>query len=199
MGQKEDFCIARIYPGRLNALVKNIMRQVGVNDPNEAVRLMNSGEYIVAKNPQAKNDQCWSEKNGIFYFSSTLDQKKLSFAVISSDTFSTGKKASLCGSPNSFLCDVEEIFNFAERKKFTKPKQFFSIPPYVKNILTEIDFKKMGFDRIIIMSKPKREEEGYLWWLSIKDDLTVERVAASPSDELPFLKGEPTGLLFFKN
>lgn len=46
-----DFAIAEIQPGKLNALVKNIMRQTGEDDPNEAVRLVNAGEWVVCKSP----------------------------------------------------------------------------------------------------------------------------------------------------
>jgi len=44
-----EFSIAEVMPGKLNALVKNIMRQTGTDDPNEAVRLVNSGEWVVSK------------------------------------------------------------------------------------------------------------------------------------------------------
>lgn len=49
MSEKSEFVIAKVLPGTLNALVKNIMKQTGTNDPNEAVRLVNSGEWIVSK------------------------------------------------------------------------------------------------------------------------------------------------------
>ncbi len=42
----KPFAIADVYPGVLNALVKKIMRQTGVNDANEAVRLVTSGECL---------------------------------------------------------------------------------------------------------------------------------------------------------
>ena len=62
------FAIAEVFPGRLNALVKNIMRQTGKTDPNEAVRLVNSGEWVVSKPTRS-----WYEKNGVIYFSVTPD------------------------------------------------------------------------------------------------------------------------------
>ena len=37
-----DFLIASVLPGKLNALVKIIMEELGLEDPNEAVRLINS-------------------------------------------------------------------------------------------------------------------------------------------------------------
>jgi hypothetical protein len=62
------FAIAEVLPGKLNALVKNIMRQTGAADPNEAVRLVNSGEWIVVKLTSR-----WREKDGVIYLSVTSD------------------------------------------------------------------------------------------------------------------------------
>ena len=63
-----EFAIANVSPGRLNALVKNIMRQTGQNDPVEAVRLINSGEWVVSRPTRS-----WREEDGIVYFSVTSD------------------------------------------------------------------------------------------------------------------------------
>lgn len=52
----ELFVIAEVMTGKLNALVKNIMRQTGANDPNEAVRLVNSGKWIVSEWTRDRND-----------------------------------------------------------------------------------------------------------------------------------------------
>lgn len=45
--EKQLFVIQDVLPGKLNALVKNIMDRMGINDPNEAVRRVNSGEWTV--------------------------------------------------------------------------------------------------------------------------------------------------------
>lgn len=47
----EKFAISEIMPGKLNSMVKNIMSQMKVNDPDEAVRRVNSGEWIVVESP----------------------------------------------------------------------------------------------------------------------------------------------------
>ena len=44
-----EFAIAEVFPGRLNALVKNLMSQMAISDPNEAVRRVNAGEWVVIK------------------------------------------------------------------------------------------------------------------------------------------------------
>lgn len=64
----DGFVIANVLPGKLNALVKNIMKQTGINDANEAVRMVNSGEVqILLKKPK------WTEKDGVIRFSVTSD------------------------------------------------------------------------------------------------------------------------------
>ncbi|MEK7627906.1 MAG: hypothetical protein AAB421_00600 [Patescibacteria group bacterium] len=63
-----EFAIADVSPGKLNALVKNLMRQTGESDPNEAVRLLNSGEWVVSKPTHS-----WHEKDGVIYFNVTSD------------------------------------------------------------------------------------------------------------------------------
>ncbi len=63
-----DFAIAEVFPGKLNALVKNIMKQTGVSDPNEAVRLINSGECVISR-----LERRWREEDGVIYFTLTSD------------------------------------------------------------------------------------------------------------------------------
>jgi hypothetical protein len=44
-----QFAIAEVLPGKLNALVKNLMKATGIDDPNEAVRAINNGEFVIMK------------------------------------------------------------------------------------------------------------------------------------------------------
>ena len=59
----EFFAISEVKTGHLNALVKNIMRQTGATDANEAVRLVNSGEWLVAR-----PTRLWREEKGVIEF-----------------------------------------------------------------------------------------------------------------------------------
>jgi hypothetical protein len=77
MNNNDFFVIADILPGKLNALVKNIMKQTGVTDPNEAVRMVNAGEVQIS----LSNPKC-NEKDGVIRFlvtsnSATGDQEGL--------------------------------------------------------------------------------------------------------------------------
>lgn len=40
-----EFVTAKVLPGKTNALVKGLMEWMGLDDPNEAVRRVNSGEW----------------------------------------------------------------------------------------------------------------------------------------------------------
>jgi hypothetical protein len=61
---KPEFAIANLNGGQLNAVVKNLMAQIGINDPVEAVRRFNAGEYtLVQKVPRWSVD---AEGNLIF-------------------------------------------------------------------------------------------------------------------------------------
>jgi hypothetical protein len=43
----KEFAISDVLPGKLNALVKNLMSSMRITDPNEAVRRINSGEWTI--------------------------------------------------------------------------------------------------------------------------------------------------------
>jgi hypothetical protein len=61
-----EFAIADVKTGILNALVKNIMTQTGINDPNEAIRIVNSGEWTVTIAARK-----WREQDGVIYLTVT--------------------------------------------------------------------------------------------------------------------------------
>ncbi len=44
-----DFVTAKVFPGKTNALVKNLMKVTGIKDPNEAVDSFNRGEWALTR------------------------------------------------------------------------------------------------------------------------------------------------------
>ena len=67
---KSEFLISGIETGQLNAVVKNIMAQISIKDPKEAVRMINAGELNISViKPAIK----WREENKVIYFSVTSD------------------------------------------------------------------------------------------------------------------------------
>lgn len=66
--ENDSFIITDVALEELNTLVKNIMKQTKVTDPNEAIRLVNSGQVkISALRPK------WTEEGGVIYFTLTSD------------------------------------------------------------------------------------------------------------------------------
>lgn len=61
---KSEFLISGIETGKLNAMVKNIMTQTGITEPEEAVRMMNSGELQISVIKSK-----WIEKDSVIRFS----------------------------------------------------------------------------------------------------------------------------------
>ncbi len=52
-----EFVIAEVLPGKLNALVKNLMKATGIADPNEVVRSINAGEWNIVSSSMSKLDR----------------------------------------------------------------------------------------------------------------------------------------------
>ena len=88
-----DFAIANVPPGRLNALVKNLMIQMDIMDPLEAVRRINSGEWVVSRSTRQ-----WREKDGVIYFIVQSD------GIIGSEWVVRLEKKGLC-----VLSDIKKI------------------------------------------------------------------------------------------
>jgi len=66
--EKYLFTIQNVETGKLNALVNNIMKQTGIDDPNEAIRMVNAGEVQITVIKTK-----WTEKDGVIRFSVTSD------------------------------------------------------------------------------------------------------------------------------
>jgi len=64
----KESVIAEVLPDKLNALVKNLMDQMGITDPDEAVRRMNAREWTVSK-PIKR----WREVDDVIYFTVVSD------------------------------------------------------------------------------------------------------------------------------
>jgi hypothetical protein len=171
----KGFAIANVLPGKLNALVKNIMKQTGTDDPNEAVRLVNNGEWLLNKK--------WKKKDGIIRFSVA------SKGFIHDDYVKSFKKQNVLMSPDAdrglymsefqATKDVEyeialisfekEVYcrplntrmDFVEDavKKIALEKNLKLVFPSVelayliRNYLSDEEIKSMGFNRITVMHK----------------------------------------------
>jgi hypothetical protein len=163
---KLPYAIAKVETGRLNSLVKNVMKQTGVNDPNEAIRLVNSGEWIISK------AGVWREEDGIIYFSvipngnkgwwwnwKFLNIEESVREVIRSSEFkptSEGKPINIAVLKGELFSDkkrtIKNIRAEAARRRFVKPN--IDVSCLLSWTLTGEDIKMMGLTDIVVMHEP---------------------------------------------
>lgn len=176
MDNKNEFVIAEVMPGKLNALVKNIMRQMVVDDPNEAVRLINSGEWVVSK-----PTRCWREQDGVIYLSVTSDGttgsewiarlEKKGFRVsdyaksilLSPDFKPTSGITTEIAILKGMLFEdsnriTEKIRAEAERRKLTKPNA--EVACLIRENFSDEEIEAMGLWWIVIMHEPINDSDG---------------------------------------
>lgn len=178
MSENKDFVIANVLPGKLNALVKNIMKQLGVEDPSEAVRLVNSGECIVSRPVRTG-----TEKDGIIYFSVKsdgttgeewivrLEGKRYRVgdyakSVLRSKDFkpTNGVTTWVAVIKGELFTDenriTKKIRKFAGSMKLFEPNAEVSC--LIREMFTDKDLEAMGLTWIITMHKPIKDSGGYL-------------------------------------
>ncbi len=171
-----EFAIAEVMPGKLNALVKNIMRQTGESDPNAAVRLVNSGEWVVSKSTRS-----WYEDMGIIYFSVTSDGttgpewiKRLedngsrvgdyARSVLCSPDFKpTSGITTTVAVLKGFLFggqtrNTKEIRAQADRWQLSKPNA--EVACLIREKFTNKEIEAMGLWYIVAMHKPIEDSDG---------------------------------------
>lgn len=183
-----EFVTAEVYPGKTNALVKNIMRQMGIKDPNEAVRRMNSGEWVVS--PKARN---WWEVDGVIYLRVTSDGttgpewierlEKKGYSVCrlaKNDLLSPNFK------PTSNIvyeiaimkgerigCDGLNTLNIraaGKKNKLHTPNA--EIACLVRENFTDKDIAEMGFSEIAVMHEPLKGSDGEPGLLGVRGNGT---------------------------
>ena len=186
MSEKNDFAIAEVMPGKLNALVKNIMRQTGVKDPNEAVRLINSGEWAIFKPTRS-----WREQDGVIYLSVTSDGTTGPewIARLEKKGFRVGDyaKSVLCSKdfkPTSGITTeiailkgmlfedsnrvTKKIRVEAESRKLTKPNA--EVACLIRENFSDEEIEAMGLYWIVAMHEPINDSDGGPTLLSVDRD-----------------------------
>ncbi len=177
-----EFAIAEVKPGKLNALVKNIMAQTGVSDPNEAVRLVNSGEWVVSKPCRS-----WHEEDGVIYFSVTsngttgenwitrLEGKSFrpgnyAKSVLRSPNFKPTSgvttevavlKGMLFEDNNRVTKKIRahaEKFKTSDKRKLTTPNA--ELAGLIREKFTDKEIEDMGLVWIVVMHEPINDSDG---------------------------------------
>ncbi|TSC84602.1 MAG: hypothetical protein G01um101417_133 [Parcubacteria group bacterium Gr01-1014_17] len=173
----ELFASAELTAGQLNALVKNLMRQTQVDNPNEAVRLVNSGEWIVTKQTSS-----WREQDGVIHFSVTSDGTtgEAWITKLESKGFSVGDYAKqVLRSPDfkptsSVTTEVavlkgtlfknedritKNIRAEADTRKLSKPNAEMAC--LIREKFTDKEIEAMGLWYIVAMHEPINDSDGY--------------------------------------
>lgn len=177
-----EFAIAEVTAGRLNALVKKIMQQTGVSDPNEAVRLVNSGEWIISKPTYPP----WYEENGIIYFSVTSEgvSGKNWIERLKSKGFDVDDCAKeILNSPDFAVTSgvttkVAILKDFGENDRTTNKIRFKAdegklfkpraeLACLIRDKFTDKTIKSMGLITVVVMHKPINDFDNFPSLLSV--------------------------------
>ena len=175
-----EFAIASVEVGKLNALVKNVMRQMRSDDPNEAIRRVNSGEWMVVLVPE-QAQHCWHEQDEVIYFSVTSDGTTGSQWIerLESKSFRIGDYAkSVLLSPDfKPTCEVtteiailkgmlftdndrvtKKIRAEADKRKLTKPNA--EIACLIREKFSDEEIEAMDLWWIVAMHEPIKDSVG---------------------------------------
>jgi hypothetical protein len=170
------FTIQNVETGKLNALVNNIMKQTGTDDPNEAIRLVNSGEWTLSGPARL-----WTEKDSVIRFSVTSDGTtgEQWIARLESKGFrvSDYAKSILCSNsfkPTSgityeiavlkgeiFSDDgriTENIRKEAKNRKLSTPNA--EVACLIREKFSDKELEAMGLYWIVVMHEPIKDSDG---------------------------------------
>jgi len=183
MNDKKDFATSDLTGGTLNALVKNIMRQLGVDDPIEAVRLVNSGECVVSR-PACR----FRDRDGVIYFTVTSDGttgeewiarlEKNNFQVgnyaksllRSADFKPTGGVTTEIAVLKGMLFNdsdriTKKIRAAADSRQLTKPNA--EVACLIREMFPDKELEAMGLVYIVTMHEPIKNSGGGLGLLGV--------------------------------
>lgn len=173
---KSEFLISGIETGKLNAMVKNIMTQTGITEPEEAVRMMNSGELQITVIKSK-----WTEKDGVIRFSVTSDGvtgeewisrlESKSFrvgyhakSVLRSKSFkpTSGAITEIAVIKGEIFSDndriTENIRKEAKNRKFSTPNA--EVACLIREKFSDKELEAMGLYWIVVMHEPIKDSDG---------------------------------------
>ena len=170
------FVISDVLPGKLNALVKNIMKQTGSSDPNEAVRMVNAGEVQISViKPR------WTEKDGVILFTVTsdgttgeewitrLEGKSLCISHYAESVLRSKDFKSTSGITYEIAVLKGEIFSDNERitkniRKEAKNRKLLTpnaeVACLIRKNFSNKELKAMGLYWIVVMHEPIKDSDG---------------------------------------
>lgn len=182
---KSNFLISGIETGQLNAMVKNIMSQTGVNNPQEAVRMLNAGEMQISLVESVKKLR---EANGLIHLSVTSDGttgeawiyrlnkrrtrvSEYSKEILTSKEFqyTSGVVYEIAVVKGDIFTNKElvmkNIRNYAKNHRLFAPNM--EVACLIREKLSDKDLKSMGLKWIIVMHKPMQGPDADIKQLGI--------------------------------
>lgn len=184
-----EFAISGVETGQLNAMVKNAMRQMGITDAKEAVRRVNSGEWIFSEVTHS-----WHEQDGVIDLGTVTSDgttgpkwikrlKKKGFRVsdwaknvLESDDFkpTNGVTSHIVVLKGKLWKDSDRITSNirveADKRKLEKPNA--EIACLIREKFTDKEIEAMGLYWIVAMHEPIKDSDGdpYLLYAGRDDD-----------------------------
>lgn len=176
MSNKSEFLISGIETGKLNAMVKNIMTQTGITEPDEVIRMVNAGELQISVIKSK-----WNEKDGVIRFSVTSDGttgeqwitrlESKSFrvsdyakSVLSSKSFkpTSGITYEIAVLKGEIFSDndriTKNIRKEAKNRKLSNPNA--EVACLVREKFSDKELEAMGLYWIVAMHEPIKDSDG---------------------------------------
>ena len=173
---KSEFLISNIPTGKLNAMVKNIMTQTGITEPEEVVRMVNAGEVQISVVKSR-----WTEKDNVIRFSVTSDGttgeewisrlEGKSFrvgdyakSVLRSRSFkpTSGINYEIAVLKGEFFSDSDRITKTI--RKEAKNRKFFTpnaeVACLIREKFSDKELEAMGLYWIVAMHEPIKDSDG---------------------------------------
>ncbi len=172
-----EFAISGVETGQLNAMVKNAMRQMGITDAKEAVRRVNSGEWIFSEVTRS-----WHEQDGVIDLGTVTSDgttgpewikrlEKKGFrvsdwakSVLKSKDFkpTNGVTSHIVVLKGKLWKDSDRITSNiraeADRRKFEKPNA--EVACLIREKFTDEEIEAMGLWWIVAMHEPIKDSAG---------------------------------------
>ena len=180
MSELNESVISKVEVGKLNAMVKNTMRQMSITDPNEAIRRINSGEWIVSE-PTAPSADGWREQDGVIYLSVTSDGttgpewitrleskgfrigdyaksilRSLDFKPTSGVTTEIAILKGILFEDNDRI--TKKIRAEADKRKLSEPNA--EVACLIRENFSDDDIEAMGLIWIVTMHEPIKDSDG---------------------------------------
>jgi hypothetical protein len=175
---KKEFVISDVPTGKLNAMVKNVMSQMGIiEDANEAVRRINSGEWVVSQVVR-----CWLEQEGVIFFTlpptdgttgtgwiKRLEKKGVELSKWAKDVLNSPDFKPTNGIISNIAVlkgilwndsnrTTKNIRAEADKRNFTKPNA--EVACLIREMFSDEELEAMGLWWIVDMHEPIKDSDG---------------------------------------